>query len=312
MGMLAFSVFIVLQAYNAKKAVELEKNGLRNENDSLSGKIEELAKERTRLQGKVNALSGDLDKANNEKQDIQSQYDLLVKDRDDLVDKLKSLQKDNDQLQSDLKALAREKQRLGQALEDNLTPLKNKNAQLKEQLNNSNGLKTKLETELGQLKGDKSDLERKLNEINSFLEQKLTDPKYLSLKEQLDSIRGSSLAQMQAGRQTEAAQPEKESVELPPIVVKPQTQGQERTPTIQTKKGAPVKSPGRVLEINRENKFVIIDKGLDAGTKIGDTLKVYKQGFPIATIKVIKVRQNISACDIKEEINSIEVGDIVH
>ncbi len=301
--MLAVSLFIGLQTYTSKKAIELERDGLRNENENLARKIEEIAKERKQLQEKVNTLSKDLDKTDQEKQDIQKQYESIIKERDELAGRIKTLRKDNDQLRGDLSNLIREQQRLGQSLEDSLLPLRNENAELKQQLDNLNGLKSKLETELGQLKGEKSDLERKLNEIDSFLEQRLTEPKYLSLKEQLDAIRSSSKAETQ-----QTVQPENESVELPPIVVRPQAQAE--TPTW-PKKSASVNPTGKVLEVNKEDKFVIIDLGQEVGTKLGDTFKVYKQGNPIATVEAVQVRQSIAACDIKEEIMPIEPGDIV-
>jgi len=308
-AMLAVSMVIALGVLSEKKTIELERNALRNENESLVGKIEEITKERRQLQEKVNALSNDLNKTSQEKQDIQRQYELLVKERDDLIEKAKTLQKNNEQLRGDLSNLTREKQQLGKRLEDDLAPLIDQNAQLKQQLDNLNSLKSKLEAELGQLKGEKSDLERKLNEIDSFLEQSLTGPKYTSLREQLDIIRSGGTPETRTP-ETQTAGPEKESVELPPIVVKPQTQAQAETPQWPNK-SIPVEPEGTVLEINKENKFVIIDLGQDVGIKPGDTFKVHKQGKVIGTIEVIQARQSISACDIKEEIEPIEVGDTI-
>jgi len=307
--MLAVSIFIGLQTYSLKKTIELERNTFRDENEMLARKIEEIAKERKQLQEKVNALSNDLNKTSQEKQDIQRQYELLVKERDDLVEKTKTLQKNNEQLRGDLSNLTREKQQLGKRLEDDLAPLIDQNAQLKQQLDNLNNLKSKLEVELGQLKGEKSGLERKLNEIDLFLEQSLTGPKYTSLKEQLNIIRSGGTPETRTP-ETQTAGPEKESVELPPIVVKPQTQAQAETPQ-SPKESIPVEPKGTVLEINKENKFVVIDLGQDVGIKPGDTFKVHKQGKVIGTIEVIQVRQRISACDIKEEITPIEMGDTV-
>ncbi len=318
-AMLAISIFIGLQTYSAKKAIELERNALISENGTLARKIEEVTQERKQLQEKVNALSNDLNKTSQEKQDIQRQYELLVKERDDLIEKAKTLQKNNEQLRDDLGNLKREKQQLGQKLEENLAPIRNENAELKQQLDNLNSLKSKLEAELGQLKGEKSDLERKLNEIDSFLEQSLTGPKYTSLREQLDIIRSGGTPETRTPEtrtpetrtpETQTAGPEEESVELPPIVVKPQTQAQAETPAW-PKKSIPVEPTGTVLEINQENKFVIIDLGQDVGIKPGDTFKVYKQGKVVGTIEVIQARQSISACDIKEEITAIEVGDTI-
>jgi len=312
--MLAVSIFSGLQTYSSKKAMELERNSLRNENEALAGKVEEIAKERRQLQEKVSALGNDLDKASGEKQDIQKRYELIIKERDGLVEKVKTLQKNSEQLRGDLSNLTREKQRLGQNLESNLAPLKDENTRLKQQLDNFNGLKTKLEGELGQLKGEKSDFQRRLNQIDALLEQKLTRLRYLSIKDDIGAIRGgSSTAETRSTAQApqqQPSQPEKESVELPPIVVRPQSQAQPEKPIWQ-KKGSLAKPTGTVLELNKENKFVIIDLGQDVGTKLGDTFKVYRQGNPIAHIEVIQVRQSISACDIKEEIIPVEAGDIV-
>lgn len=310
--MLAVSLFIGQQTYSAKKAIELERNGLRNENENLAGKLAEITKERKQLQEKVDALSNDLAKLLEEKDDIQKQYESLVKERDAMAGKLKALQGNNEQLRADLGNLSLEKKRLGQNLEDNLALLKNENAQLKEQLkqelDNLNSLKSNLEAELWQLKGDKSYLERKFNEIDSFLEQSLTGAKYASLKEQIYAIR--SGGQTGAEAETETPQPEKESVELPPIVVRPQIQAQVRTPA-RPKKRTAIKQTGAILEINKANNFVIVDLGQDAGIKMGDIFNVYRQGVPIATIEVVHVRQSLFAGDIKEEITAIEAGDSV-
>ena len=306
--MLAVSIFTGLQTYSVKRALELEKNNWANENGKLAQKMEEITRERKELQDKVNALSADLDKGSQDKEELKKQYELIVNERAELLDKVKTLQRNNEQLRGDLSNLQREKQRLGQNLETNLAPIKQENAQLKQQLDNLNSVKSKLETELGQLKGEKSALEQKLNEIDALLEQKLTRLRYLSIKGELDAIRGGGRAQEATA--AEPAQPEKESVELPPIVVKPQSQAKPQSPAWQ-RKAAYVRPTGTILQINKENKFVVIDLGQNAGTKLGDTFKVYKQGSPIASIEVIQVRQSISACDIKEETTPIEAGDIV-
>ncbi len=97
---------------------------------------------------------------------------------------------------------------------------------------------------------------------------------------------------------------------MPPIVIRPQIQAQADISAPQ-EKSAPVKQSGTILELNKEQNFAIIDLGEDAGIKVGDTLKVYKQDKVTGTIEVIQVRQGISACDIKEEIEAIGIGDIV-
>ncbi len=107
------------------------------------------------------------------------------------------------------------------------------------------------------------------------------------------------------GGGTAAAQPpeeEKESVELPTIVVRPQPES-----SAQESKEV----SGNILAINKDNSFVIIDLGLDTGIKVGDTFQVQRDNKFIATIEVIQARKNISACDIKKETEPIKVGDSV-
>jgi hypothetical protein len=120
-----------------------------------------------------------------------------------------------------------------------------------------------------------------------------------SLKEQLDAIR--------VGAKGEAVPqlPKKESVELPPIVVRP---APKEEPAIEE---PAVALEGKILAINKDNNFVIIDFGSDAGAKVGDAFQVYRDGKAIANIEVIQARRNISACDIKRESASIKIGDIV-
>ncbi|MBI3990674.1 MAG: hypothetical protein HY350_00845 [Candidatus Omnitrophica bacterium] len=307
LAMLAASIFIGLQTYASRRALELERNSLRDENEALVKKIEEVIKAKKELQDKANVLNNDLDKASKEKQDIQQRYELIAKERDGFSEKIKALEKNNELLRGDLSNLQREKQRLGQRLEDNLAPIRNENDQLKQQLDKLNTLKSNLEADLGKIKGEKSDLERKLNQVDTVLQQALTKYKYLSVKEQLDAISGAGTPQAEAA---EPMQPEKDSVELSPIVVKPQAQSKPEIP-LRLKKTVPAKPMGTVLEINKETQFVIVDLGVETGIKLDDVFKVYRQGNQIATIEVIQVRQSISACDIKEEMTPIEAGDIV-
>ena len=70
-------------------------------------------------------------------------------------------------------------------------------------------------------------------------------------------------------------------------------------------------SSGRILAVNRESNFVIIDQGENTVAKLGDIMQVYRDGNNIATIEVIQVRPNISACDLKKESQSVKIGDRV-
>jgi hypothetical protein len=115
------------------------------------------------------------------------------------------------------------------------------------------------------------------------------------LKEQLEAIRTGAA-------EIEAPLKKKEPVELPPIVVRPQVETQIQEPT---------DFLGRVLTVDRENNFSIIDLGEEAGVKIDDTFGVYREGKKIANIKVIKTSKSVAACDIAQETRPIEIGDTI-
>ena len=68
---------------------------------------------------------------------------------------------------------------------------------------------------------------------------------------------------------------------------------------------------GKVLAINRDSNFVIVDIGEDAGVKIGDTFRVYRDDKSVADLEVIQTRKNIAACDIKVEMSPIKIGDSI-
>lgn len=57
----------------------------------------------------------------------------------------------------------------------------------------------------------------------------------------------------------------------------------------------------KVLTVNRKFNFVVINQGLQDGLKMGDKLKVLKQGKEIATVQVEKLYDKFSAATLVEE-----------
>ncbi|MBF0522139.1 MAG: hypothetical protein HQL24_03675 [Candidatus Omnitrophica bacterium] len=95
-------------------------------------------------------------------------------------------------------------------------------------------------------------------------------------------------------------------IELPAIVIESQQPKDVYNPIVQTPG-----YQGKVLSLNEDNNFVIVNIGESQGIKIGETLSVYHGADYIARVQVIQVRKDISAADIKEQMKKIEVGDIV-
>lgn len=251
----------------AKVDLELQLQNIRTELKNMQVANEQLQREKGTLSLEVSNL-------NREKEDIQRQLNYNQKLVDNLASEL--VREKNDKMQ----------------LEDNVKPIKNENQVLMRQLKTLNERKVVLEKDLAQLQADKGTLARRIDELEALLKDQVL--KMEGIRKQVDDVRG--------GTDDIAAQSKSESVELPPILVRPQTnEGAAQTKLL----------TGKVLAINKDNNFVIVDLGENAGVKLGQGFNVYRNDKSIAGIEVIQVRKDISACDIKRETTPIKIGDVV-
>ncbi|MBN1794207.1 MAG: hypothetical protein JW844_04505 [Candidatus Omnitrophica bacterium] len=62
--------------------------------------------------------------------------------------------------------------------------------------------------------------------------------------------------------------------------------------------GAGFQKEGKILTVNQEHNFVVINVGRDEGVTIGMPFLVYRAGKPIGEIEIIEVRQSIAAADV--------------
>ena len=194
-------------------------------------------------------------------------------------------------LDSVAQELVREKNDKSQ-IQDSYKIIRNENSALNRNLASLNTRKVELERKLQEANENKSALERRILEMESMLTERLGQINNLKVK-------------VESAKAGIPVEDKKESVELPAIVVKPK----ESVPAGQEETGATLM--GRVMAINKENNFVIIDLGEEAGLRVGDPLRIYRSDKPIANIEVIQVRRNISACDIKKQGTAIKIGDTV-
>jgi len=251
----------------AKTDLELQLGNIRNELKSVKISNEQLQREKSTLELDISNFRRD-------NEDLKRQLEYNQKLMDSLAQEL--VREKNDKMQ----------------IQDNFKLVKNENAVLSRQLKSLNNHKVELDKKLEQLQEERSSLERRLTDMETMLTDKLSQIN--GLKEQIDTVR--------SGATVETPSEKSESVELPPIIVRPQIED------------AAAEAPslaGKVLAINKDNNFVIIDLGEDAGIKLSDTFRVYRGGKAVATIEVIQTRKNIAACDIKEETAAIIVGDTV-
>ena len=219
------------------------------------------------------ALELDINNLRHETEDLKRQLDYNKKLMDSLAQELVRDRNNNMQIQGSFKEIKLE------------------NTVLMRQLKSLNNRKVNLERKLQDFSEERLALQRRINELETMFKEKATQAN--ELNKQLDAIR--------SGAKPET--PLKESVVLPPIVIKPSgdASGQDSSSGLK----------GKIMALNRENNFVIIDLGESHDVKAGDSFQVFRGDRRVANITVIQTRQDISACEIKKETEPIEVGDTV-
>jgi len=258
----------------AKGELELQLNNLREDFKSLQIANEQAQREKSNIELDLNNLK-------RENADLKRQFEYNQKLMDSIAQELVREKNDKTQIQDAYKTT------------------KNENASLSRELKGLNVRKTALEKKVQELQNTKGGLEHRLSEMEEMLTEGVTQ--IGGLKERIDDIKTTA----KPGSIEKADQ--KDSVELPAIVVRPQPD----LTAPRAEKSPEAGMAGKVLAVNRDNNFVVVDLGQDAGLKSGDILKVYRGERAIAGIEAIQIRRNISACDIKKEADPIKIGDIV-
>lgn len=89
------------------------------------------------------------------------------------------------------------------------------------------------------------------------------------------------------------------TVELPPIIVRKDQAGM----------SIPVR--GRIVEVNEPHRFIVLDKGSMDGVHAGMTFDILRGGSAIGRATVVRVRPQLSACDILRAKTSgtLQAGD---
>lgn len=257
-----------------KTDLELQLGNLKKELRTLQINNEQLQKEKNSLELEINNLK-------RENEDARRQVEYNKKVMDSISQELVREKNDKTQIQNNFKVI------------------RNENMLLMRQLKSLGNRKINLERKLKDVQEDKESVERKYNEMEIMLKDKIS---YINeIKERLNDIN--------AGKPVEAGvTPKRRAVDLPPIVVRPQSATVQSAPSSAT---AAVAVTGKILAINKENNFVIVDLGEGSGLKAGDDLQVYRDGNPIGSLEVIQVRKDISACDMVKETIPLQAGDIV-
>ncbi len=240
---------------------------------------------------------------------VQISNEQLLREKNNMNFDIKDLERKNQELKQQLdynqkitdsltQEMVREKNE--KMVNENATKvIKGENLTLRRQLKALTDHKISLERKVAEVQEKSVLLQDNYNRLENTVKDKLNQID--EVKEQLGIG-----AQSPGGIEIPKSVPEaKESVELPPIIVRPQS-AMESMPSL----GA-VAQKGEVLLVNRENNFVIVNLGEDSGIKVGDILTVYREDSAVAVLEAIQIRKNFSACDIKQENSPVKVGDRV-
>ena len=228
------------------------------------------------LQRSKNVLEVDLNSLRNDKKDLLRQLDYNQKLLDSMSQEV--VREKNDKV----------------AIQDNLKAVKAENNVISRQLKSLINRKEILDKKVQELQESKSTVEKRLTEMEAMFTDKIS--KVDALKNELEVIKN--------GNVSEADKEAKESVELPAIVVRSASSAGKDRAAVQ-------EFPGKVLAVNLESNFVVIDLGSSAGVRTGDVFKVYRDAKPIGSLSVIQTRANISACDIKKMNTPLKIGDSI-
>ncbi len=210
-------------------------------------------------------------------------------------------------------ALEKERTELTQAkqtLEEQLTDLNRQADAVAEQLAQEKRAREALTTELAQVRREagqfKNQLESERKEKQTVTEE-LSKAKqsYQALSNELTTLRQAKEAlekrvkEMLAARAKEAEQ----------IVVRPG--GAARQPA--TAQTAVKTMEGKVLVVNREFNFVVLNLGSKDGLKAGSRFNVLKGDKKIGTVEVERLYENMSAANVLEEEKKgqVQEGDSV-
>ena len=246
------------------------------------------------VRGQLKVVQADSAQLQREKGSLSLEVSSLIREREDLNRQLEYAKKVMDGISQELVREKNDKFKIAQTIK----VIKNENEVLRRQLSSIDTHKGDLEQKIIGLQEENAQLDSRLREMEQILQDRAAQID--ALNRQFDMSHSGKLS-------SSVSQKGSESVELSPIVVRPQGDNiygaadpsDELTPA------------GKVLAINRDNNFVVIDFGLDKGVKTGDTFQVYRDSEKIGRIEVIQERDKISACDIKKELTPINIGDQV-
>lgn len=270
---------------------------------SLVSDLKALKITNEQLQRERSGVELELANLKRERDDLKRQFDYNQRLMDSIAQEL--VRERNDKMQ----------------IQESWNLVKNENKALIRQVNGLNNRKIELEKKVQVLMDEKAVSEKKYGQMQGLISSKISQVS--ELKEDLADISagtepGLDDMMMTSQRPDTVAIPVSglnSPVDLQPIVV----HAEPAIPAVPVRPG-PLSSSksvnipsglATILAVNKENNFVVIGAGEDQGVKSGDKFQVARDGKVMATVEAIQVRKNIAACDIKEQVGQLMIGDCI-
>lgn len=278
-------------SYDSRTKVVVRDEGNEEYWASVLREKAELEIELKKLKDEVTSHSVEVVEVTRENNEIKVKLDILNHEREEIdreiaykEDLVNSLSLELARAKNDKKFVA-----------DRVEKLNSENASLRDQLGQLVSTKGALEKTIVRLTQEKRNVESQLGKTDGLIQSKIDE--IWEIKESID----------RAFKATSDKVTSSSEVELPPIVV-----SAAGGPGISFNPGeASPGYDGRVVSVNEENNFVIVDIGEGSGINVGDNLSVYRDSQYIARLEVIQVRTDISAADIRDQWSRLKAGDVV-
>ena len=255
------------------------------QNDQLQQQLTNIEEDRRNIEAKLNELKSQLSSATGEvtrlraeMTELQGRYELLSTDKVELETRATRLAKERDDSRERARQLDIEKQDLERA-----------SSRLRERYALLDRDYQRMSQHVAEIEQQQSSASM-IDHSASASMGALSTPMRPSAAMSMDSAAAAS------GRTAADGQ----TVELPPIVVRKD----------QTGTGLPLRA--RLIEVNVGHRFMVIDKGSNDGVRVGMTFDVVRGGATVAQASVVRVRPQLSACDLitARSPETPQVGDL--
>lgn len=256
--------------------VQNSKNALLRDLEQTKVKLEKLIGENKELIGRLNGILAEKKSFEDKVGAMQRDLERISSEREKIKRNYELADKERKESLDRLKSYAQ--------LQKDLELLKSENTTLMEQLEAFKKHKSILESDLGELKRVNKSLKQQIEEAKQILKDK---------KSRLSSYAKTS------GSEDDATA---WSVDLPPIIVSPKA-------SATTELSSSIK--GKIIEVNAEYEFVVINLGKYSGVKEGMIFEVRRGSNCIGKVEVIQLREYIAACDVVQADSPFKTGDIV-